>query len=207
MHPPDPNPGGADINVINPPLIRNPFAPNRLPPIPVNEPINIEPVEPVLEGDDSKFVPGAANEDPLSESEGDDQQYPNDNDNEDISLAPDLRRLHEQEPSRTGRRHFRPARLDDGASGLSALTKKFKHTDLNKQFLAMLNWSKTVDLLASPDFASMWSQCTAQQDFENKTFEWLHPMILAAKANSEDNPTWQEAMNGPCRSSFESITE
>ena len=26
---------------------------------------------------------------------------------------------------------------------------------------------------------------------------WLHPLALAAKANSEDNPRWEQAMNGP----------
>ncbi len=27
-------------------------------------------------------------------------------------------------------------------------------------------------------------------------------MILAAKANSEDNPTWDEAMNGPLKEGY-----
>jgi hypothetical protein len=31
---------------------------------------------------------------------------------------------------------------------------------------------------------------------EDGYVDWLHPMALAAKANSADNPTWNEAMNG-----------
>jgi hypothetical protein len=33
-------------------------------------------------------------------------------------------------------------------------------------------------------------------DEEEDTVECMHPMNLAAKANSQDNPTWNEAMNG-----------
>jgi hypothetical protein len=34
-------------------------------------------------------------------------------------------------------------------------------------------------------------------DQEYNTVEWMHPMFLGAKVNLEDNPTWEEAMNGP----------
>jgi hypothetical protein len=27
--------------------------------------------------------------------------------------------------------------------------------------------------------------------------DWMHPMFLGSKANSEDSPRWEQAMNGP----------
>jgi hypothetical protein len=33
-------------------------------------------------------------------------------------------------------------------------------------------------------------------DPDYDTVKWMHPMMFAAKANLEDNPTWEEAMNG-----------
>ncbi|CAJ1960823.1 unnamed protein product [Cylindrotheca closterium] len=41
----------------------------------------------------------------------------------------------------------------------------------------------------------MWA-LTTDFDQDSETCEWLHPMILAAKANSADNLGWEEAMNG-----------
>jgi Reverse transcriptase (RNA-dependent DNA polymerase) len=34
-------------------------------------------------------------------------------------------------------------------------------------------------------------------NLDDETVEWVHPHALAAKANTEDNPTWEQAMNGP----------
>jgi hypothetical protein len=39
-------------------------------------------------------------------------------------------------------------------------------------------------------------------DLEHNTIEWMHPMVLAAKANAEDNPSWEQAMNGPDREGY-----
>ncbi|CAJ1956067.1 unnamed protein product [Cylindrotheca closterium] len=47
----------------------------------------------------------------------------------------------------------------------------------------------------------MWA-LTTNFDQDSETCEWLHPMILAAKANSEDNPGWEEAMNGPLANGY-----
>jgi hypothetical protein len=48
----------------------------------------------------------------------------------------------------------------------------------------------------------MWSLTEDETDLKENTVEWMHPMILAAKANSEDNPTWDEAMNGPLKEGY-----
>jgi len=34
-------------------------------------------------------------------------------------------------------------------------------------------------------------------DPNNDTVDWMHPIFFGAKANSEDTPLWEEAMNGP----------
>jgi hypothetical protein len=39
-------------------------------------------------------------------------------------------------------------------------------------------------------------------DYDDNTVEWVHPHSLSAKANAEDNPTWEMAMNGPERAGY-----
>jgi hypothetical protein len=48
----------------------------------------------------------------------------------------------------------------------------------------------------------MGSLLSQHTDFNNDTLEWMHPAALAAKANSEDYPTWEEAMNGPLKADW-----
>jgi hypothetical protein len=53
--------------------------------------------------------------------------------------------------------------------------------------------------LKSADYKAMDQILMADFDFESYTQEDMHPLALAAKANDADNPTWEEAMNGPDR--------
>jgi hypothetical protein len=39
-------------------------------------------------------------------------------------------------------------------------------------------------------------------DIDEDTIEWMHPLALAAKANAEDNPQWEEAMSGPYKEGY-----
>lgn len=39
-------------------------------------------------------------------------------------------------------------------------------------------------------------------DWDENTVEWMHPMSLSARANADDNPTWEMAMNGSNRSGY-----
>ena len=71
---------------------------------------------------------------------------------------------------------------------------KFHLEQLNKQRLNMLNWARMISTLESTEFKKMWKTSDIDPDGE---CHWMHPMILAAKANSEDNPTWDQAMSGP----------
>jgi len=73
---------------------------------------------------------------------------------------------------------------------------------LNQQYLNALNWKLTTNLLQSNDLKAMMSLIDQNTDPEHNTIEWMHPMIFGSKANSEDNPTWEEAMNGPNRAGY-----
>jgi hypothetical protein len=72
----------------------------------------------------------------------------------------------------------------------------------NRQFLMALNCSNLVESLRSVDHAATMSLVNLHTDIEHNTIEWMHPMVLAAKANAEDNPTWEQAMNGPDRDGY-----
>jgi hypothetical protein len=41
-----------------------------------------------------------------------------------------------------------------------------------------------------------------QNTNNNGEIFWTHPMVLAAKANSENNPMWLEAMNSPNKEGY-----
>jgi hypothetical protein len=68
---------------------------------------------------------------------------------------------------------------------------------LNDQYLNALNWKLAINLIFSNDMRGMMALMHKNTDPEYNTVEWMHPLFLGAKANSEDNPTWEEAMNGP----------
>jgi hypothetical protein len=62
--------------------------------------------------------------------------------------------------------------------------------------LQSLDWKKTIEKLTSNDLITFLSQLDLHTDHDEMTVEWQHPMELSARANAEDNPTWEEAMNG-----------
>ena len=43
------------------------------------------------------------------------------------------------------------------------------------------------------------TDCGSDGSVESLVINWLHPLMLAAKSksNQEDNPNWNQAMNGP----------
>jgi hypothetical protein len=108
--------------------------------------------------------------------------------------------------TRSGREVRRPRRAfgDEWANyaGFYSGKKKVRIDTMNDQYLAMMNWTQTLQMLSSYEFKRMWSLTEDETDLKENTVEWMHPMILAAKANSEDNPTWDEAMNGPLKEGY-----
>jgi Reverse transcriptase (RNA-dependent DNA polymerase) len=80
--------------------------------------------------------------------------------------------------------------------------RKVHSADLNHQYLMALEWTRLVEQLRSADLRAMMYEVERFTDFDSGTVEWMHPMILAAKANAEDNPTFEQAMNGPDREGY-----
>jgi len=77
------------------------------------------------------------------------------------------------------------------------LPKKAPRAALNRQYLNMMNWNLASLVLHSNNLKSMMAQMQQDIDPNDGTLDWMNPMILGAKANSEDTPTWEQAMNGP----------
>ena len=67
-----------------------------------------------------------------------------------------------------------------------------------------LDWDTPIEDLKSYDLKSMLTRMELDEDPDLGTCEEWDPMLLAAKASSEDVPNWHQAMNGPLREGFES---
>jgi predicted short-subunit dehydrogenase-like oxidoreductase (DUF2520 family) len=50
--------------------------------------------------------------------------------------------------------------------------------------------------------AALLAEMLIDYDELHETVEFVHPMVLAAKANSEDTPNWHQAMNGPNKEGY-----
>lgn len=80
--------------------------------------------------------------------------------------------------------------------------QKIRSGLLNEQYLQTLNWERATDTLKGGNLGAMLSQMEMQTDQATGETDEMHPMILAAKANSYDNPTWTDAMNGPNKEGY-----
>jgi len=82
-----------------------------------------------------------------------------------------------------------------------AATQRVKAGDLNGQYLQSLSWSHVVTTCQSADLNAMIASIERHSTSDGDV-EWLHPLAFAARANAEDNPTWNEAMNGPHKEGY-----
>jgi hypothetical protein len=73
---------------------------------------------------------------------------------------------------------------------------------LNEQCIATLQWDKIVTSMKIGNFGQLMVEIAKNTDVLNVTIEELYPGILAAKANDEDNPSWDSAMNGPQKEGY-----
>jgi hypothetical protein len=71
---------------------------------------------------------------------------------------------------------------------------------LNQQFIMGLQRNHVVEAIKSNNLCAMMHIAEKHTDLD--TVEWIHPSLLSAKANSEDNPTWDQAMNCPDREGY-----
>jgi hypothetical protein len=75
-------------------------------------------------------------------------------------------------------------------------------SSMNKQFLMAMKWNRVIDLLCLPDLSAMNAWMEDHTDPEHDTIEEWHPFAFASQINASDNPTWEEAMNGPEKASY-----
>ena len=66
----------------------------------------------------------------------------------------------------------------------------------NESFLQALDWSTLQDKVLSSDHATFMTSINQHADPFSGVYEELHPMLLSSKANSCDNPTYHQAVNG-----------
>lgn len=80
--------------------------------------------------------------------------------------------------------------------------QKIRTSILNEVYLQELKWSNDYSEISSNDLKRFIAAFDYHVDYDNGTVEYLHPLALAARANADDNPTWEIAMNGPDRAGY-----
>jgi hypothetical protein len=78
-----------------------------------------------------------------------------------------------------------------------APAKKIRSAKLNQQYSNSLDWDRCINMLRSGGLGAMWAQMELHADQLEDTIEQMHPGLYSMKANSDDNPTWNQAMGGP----------
>jgi hypothetical protein len=78
----------------------------------------------------------------------------------------------------------------------------FSRRDLNEFFLQTLNWDLAITALKEGNTAAFFHKQLLQVDVENMLYEFFEPFALSVKTNTDDNPTWDEAMNGPDKDGY-----
>jgi hypothetical protein len=73
---------------------------------------------------------------------------------------------------------------------------------LNHQLISSVKWTQLKSCMLTGQLGKLVENIHQETDHESDTFKHLDPSIFAAKANSEDTPTYEEAMNGPLPHDF-----
>jgi hypothetical protein len=87
-------------------------------------------------------------------------------------------------------------------SSCTGSSQKIRASALDRQYIQSLDWIKMLEEIKSKDLAYFIGKMDVHIEYEDNTVEWVHPHSLAARANPEDNPTWEMAMNGPERAGY-----
>ena len=111
-----------------------------------------------------------------------------------------------QATRRSNRTRKAPERFADTEhstmSIINLTSKKIRVGQYNDCNLHNLNWDKS-NIPSSVDYSAFYSANVARTiDPCDGTMDNFHPLLLSAKANAEDNPTWNEATNGPMSDGF-----
>jgi len=78
---------------------------------------------------------------------------------------------------------------------------KVRGEHLNESSLANLNWSNLTEICLNGTYGALVTQQLRDSSEGGYIEEW-NPLLLATKANSEDSPSWDQAMSGPHAAGF-----
>jgi hypothetical protein len=88
------------------------------------------------------------------------------------------------------------------SGSLSTSKQRVPSSVLNSIFLQTLKWESHWTAINSSDLLCFLGRVDCYIDYENDTVEEWHPLALQVRANAEDNPSWDEAMNGPDQAGY-----
>lgn len=97
--------------------------------------------------------------------------------------------------TRSGRAIKKPNRLIESYHILSP-KRKIPLRTFHDQFLMSMKWDEITSYLTN-EYKQLLTFIENNTDLNENTTETYPFSIFSAKANSEDLPTWEEAMNGP----------
>jgi hypothetical protein len=81
---------------------------------------------------------------------------------------------------------------------LAQSQQKIRAADLKQEYVhGKLDWDEAVNSARTGTLGAYWAEMEENTDQNYGTVEDWNPTIFAAKANTDDNPNWGQAMNGP----------
>ena len=87
-------------------------------------------------------------------------------------------------------------------SAVHLTSKKIWLGQFNDSILHNLNWDES-QAHSSVDYSNFYAVNAARTtDPYDGTTDEFHPLLLSANINADDNPTWNEATNGPMSEGF-----
>jgi hypothetical protein len=81
---------------------------------------------------------------------------------------------------------------------LARSQQKIPAADLEQEYIiGKLDWDGAVNSAKTGTLGAYWAEMEQNTDQNYGTVEDWNPAIFAVKANTDDNPNWGQAMNGP----------
>ena len=110
---------------------------------------------------------------------------------------------HGEPLQRCKRDRIRNPKYDSNLSMSDRLNlRKTKIGVINNAYLSGISWKHTDHSDNPRDWKSFHNYIARTLDPTHKTWEIPHPLLLSAKATSDDNPNWHQAVNGPFAEQF-----
>ena len=79
---------------------------------------------------------------------------------------------------------------------------KIRANKLNHKYLIEFSWYQTIETICSTDTSAMKILTEKNTNIDTYKVEWMNPLAISTKDNSDDNPTWDESINGPHKEGY-----